>query len=202
MNVLYESDRLLVIDKPAGITTIPDRMGSDSVHGQLQRERNTKLWVVHRLDREVSGVLLFAKEPEAHRTLSMMFEQHLIRKKYEALTDGDAPAEPANRWQNLLLRGKKRSYESPHGKLAITEANYAGYEPSVRALRWFLTPLTGRNHQLRVHLAQHGYPIVGDLLYGNRRDWRPNEIALRAVELVMPEGEGLPALTVTAPGFV
>lgn len=200
MHVLYEDARLVAIDKPAGVPTIPDRFGSDSVHGQLERARGEKLWVVHRLDREVGGVLLFARDPETHRALSLAFERHQIDKTYAALTDG-APAFPpgaAFRWENRLLRGKKRAYPSPHGKVAVTDAIYEGPHPS--GLRWSLSPRTGRNHQLRVHLAQAGYPIVGDRLYGSARDW-PDGIALRAVRIAVAEGAGLGKLIVEAAAF-
>ena len=203
MRVLFESSQVVVVDKPAGITTIPDRTGSDSVHGMLERARGEKLWIVHRLDREVTGVLAFARDPAIHRYLSMAFESHAARKTYAARTGGSSPGDPGCkiRWENKLLRGKKRSYPSPHGKLAITEAVWDGGRSG--DLRWTLYPLTGRNHQLRVHLAQAGYPIHGDHLYGSDHPWKPGgdegTIALRAVRLQIPGGDGFSALDVAAP---
>jgi tRNA pseudouridine32 synthase/23S rRNA pseudouridine746 synthase len=196
--VIRETQRILAVDKPAGVPTIPDRFGSDSLHAQLQRDRNERLWVVHRLDREVSGVLVFARDAATHRALSMAFEEHRITKRYEALTEGQCADDATFRWENKLLRGKKRSYETPHGKTAITEAVCTAHRGDL--LVWRLTPLTGRNHQLRVHLSQHGYPIVGDALYGSTRAWSAG-IALRAVQIELPAIDDQPAETIVASGL-
>ena len=191
IHVLYESASIVIVDKPAGVPTIPDRFGSDCVQAVLARERSERLWVVHRLDREVSGVLVFARTAEAHRTLSMAFEDHTVHKTYEALTDGTHAAGD-HRFENKLLRGKKRAYVSPHGKPAITLATCLG--PSSQGLRWRLHPVTGRNHQLRVHLAGVGCPIRGDVLYGAVGTW-PDGIALRAVAIDLPTLADEPART-------
>jgi 23S rRNA-/tRNA-specific pseudouridylate synthase len=190
--ILLETPRLLVVDKPPGEPVIPDRHGSDSLHGRLERERGERLGVVHRLDREVTGALLFARDAAAHRALSMAFERHLVEKHYVAITEGSAEVGSTFRWEDRLLRGKKRSYASPHGKLAITLATVTG-----AGLTWALRPLTGRNHQLRVHLSRAGFPIRGDGLYGATSPW-PAGIALRAARLVVPALEGLEALDVSA----
>src|SRR5262249_37266290 len=84
-------------------------------------------------------------------------------------------------WKSKLLRGKKRAYESPAGKLAETRALYTGSRPA--GALWELHPKTGRPHQLRVHLAQHGFPILGDVLYGAKQPRDGGGIALRAVRL-------------------
>jgi tRNA pseudouridine32 synthase / 23S rRNA pseudouridine746 synthase len=193
--VLYESAAIVIIDKPAGVPTIPDRFGSDCVHAAVCRERGERLWVVHRLDREVTGVLVFARTAEAHRRLSMAFEHHDVHKTYEALSDGTYAA-GEHRFENKLLRGKKRAYVSPHGKVAITVATCLG--PSDQGLRWRLSPITGRNHQLRVHLAGVGCPIRGDVLYGATSTWSVG-VALRAVAIELPAVGDEPAGTHTAP---
>lgn len=196
IQILALHDDVVVIDKPAGIATIPERTGeAESVVEQLRRERGEPLWIVHRLDREVGGVLLFARTAEAHRALSMAFEKREVEKVYEALTEGAAAAGATFRWENLLLRGKKRAYESPHGKNAITEAEVIATGP----LRWRVRPLTGRNHQIRVHLSAAGFPIVGDALYGATTPW-PAGIALRAVKLTIPAIGDAPARVFEAPG--
>ena len=197
MNVLYESARFVAVDKPAHVPTIPDRFGSDSVREQLSALRGERLWVCHRLDRDVTGVLVFARDADAHRALSMAFERHEVDKRYEALTEGKPPSTVEHRWESLLMRGKKRSYISHLGKEAVTEATFLGVTP--RGLRWSLHPLTGRNHQLRVHLSQAGYRIVGDALYGATTEW-PDGIALRAVKLAVNLAD-IENLNVTAPGY-
>ncbi len=202
MHTLFESPELLAIDKPAGVPTIPDRFGSPSVYGQLQDLRGEKLWVVHRLDREVTGVLVFARNSQAHRALSLAFEHHQVVKRYEAWTTGEPPTDgQAFRWESLLLRGKKRSYVHPAGKQAITDAQFVGVTTDGR-LRFALSPQTGRNHQLRVHLASAGYVICGDALYGSTVPWRAAEIALRAVSLRVQAGAlGPTDLTIEAPSL-
>ena len=196
ISILAEHPDVLVVDKPAGQATIPERTGeAESVVDALRRERGEALWVVHRLDREVSGVLLFARTADAHRALSIAFEKRGVDKTYEALTEGTASRGATFRWENLLLRGKKRAYVSPHGKSAITEAEVIGVGP----LRWRVRPLTGRNHQIRVHLAGAGFPILGDALYGSTTAWASG-IALRAVRLSIPAIGDAPARVFEAPG--
>jgi tRNA pseudouridine32 synthase/23S rRNA pseudouridine746 synthase len=196
MQVLFEDDRVVVVDKPPGVATIPDRTGSDSVHAQLQALRGERLWVVHRLDREVTGILVFARSAPVHREISMAFEEHKVKKTYSAITDGFPPGPIGHmmHWQDKLLRGKKRSYPSPHGKDAVTDAVFEGQ--NVQGLHWTVLPRTGRNHQIRVHLSQSGYPIVGDALYGSETPW-PAGIALRAIGLRCIEA----GLDLRCPGF-
>lgn len=196
--VIRETAHWVAVDKPAGLPTIPDRFGSDSVHAQLQRDRDERLWVVHRLDREVTGILVFARDAETHRALSIAFEEHRIHKTYEALTEGSAAPGATFRWENKLLRGKKRSYVTPHGKPSITEAVCVARVG--KFLRWRLNPLTGRNHQLRVHLANAGFPIVGDALYGATAAWHAG-IALRAVQIELPMLGDQPEETIIAKGL-
>lgn len=185
MQIVLDRPDLIAIDKPAGTPTIPDRFGSDSVHDQLERKLGQQLWIVHRLDREVTGILVFARTAAAHRLLSSAFEQRRAHKTYEAWTSGPVPGpqEVEFLWQDKLLRGKKRSYPHVAGKEAITAARYLGPAPQVGLHRWLLEPRTGRNHQLRVHLSGRGWPIAGDQLYGSDVAWRESEIALRAVAL-------------------
>lgn len=192
MRVLFESSAVLAVDKPAGVTSIADRFGAPGLVDALQAERGERLWVVHRLDREVTGVIVFARTAAAHRALSLAVEGRAVAKRYEAWCEGDAAAGATFRWDSPLLRGKKRSYVHPAGKPALTLATCAG--PAAAGLvRIDLWPQTGRNHQLRVHLANAGLPIAGDILYGAEAAWRPGEIALRAVELTIPAGVVGPA---------
>ena len=186
--ILQQNSDFIAVDKPAGLPTIADRFGSDCVHAQLQAQTGERLWIVHRLDREVTGVLLFARTAAAHRALSMAFEGRQVAKTYEAWCEGPAPAWHTAHWENTLLRGKKRAYLHPIGKLAITDATFEGPAADGLSQRLLLRPLTGRSHQLRVHVAGVGLPVVGDGLYGANRPFRLAEIALRAVELRIAAG--------------
>lgn len=195
--ILIETDAWLAIDKPAGIASIADRQGVPGVIETLAAERGERLWIVHRLDREVGGILLVARTAAAHRALSMAFEHRIAVKTYQAITAGDAPP-GEHRWHDRLVHGKKRTFRADHGLEAITDATCFG--PDERGLRWALRPLTGRTHQLRVHLANAGFPIHGDTRYGATAQWDPG-IALRAVALHIPATGGLAALAITAPGL-
>lgn len=171
---------------------MPSRTGeSDSrpvVGLILQKNLGVQIYPVHRLDFEVSGVLLFAKNAEAHRFANHGFENHLFEKTYHALalqseiTDGQS-----FRWTDKLFRGKKRAFVADHGKEAETLALKVGtHSKNPQWELWQLKPITGRSHQLRVHMSLYRSPIVGDELYGSKENWPEAGIALRAVELKIP----------------
>ena len=175
--ILYSSNRFVVPDKPAGWLSVPSRMGAADtrpcVGKVLEEALKVRLWPVHRLDLEVTGILLFAKDAEAHRLANHWFEHRLVGKTYEALSNGD-PAQASDQnltWRSTLLRGKKRAYESPHGKPSETTARFLKIInlDDGPALLWHLEPHTGRPHQLRYELSRHGFPILGDKLYGSER---------------------------------
>lgn len=187
--LVFANRDLLVVNKPAGWLSVPSRQGADDprpvVGLALQEQLGCRLWPVHRLDEEVSGLLLFARTAAAHRTLCAAFEDHVIEKTYHAQCQGLAPADaPMHRWvrwSSTLLRGKKRAYVHPAGKSAITDVWLQTEDAS--GLHFFLRPRTGRGHQLRVELARRGCPIVGDTLYGAGAREGTSGIALRAVSL-------------------
>jgi tRNA pseudouridine32 synthase/23S rRNA pseudouridine746 synthase len=129
---------------------------------------------------------MLAKTEDAHREANRWFEEKLIHKTYEALSEIKLPPEKKSYlWKSNILKGKKRAYVSPVGKLAVTQAEYEGTakfkEQTVG--KWKLSPLTGRSHQLRFEMAQQGFPILGDSLYGATLPFEKDGIALRAVAL-------------------
>lgn len=204
--VVFRSKALVAADKPAGMLTVPSRMGAEDARPcfgrELEKALGCRLWPVHRLDVDVSGLVVFALDAEAHRIAGELFEERQVRKTYAAVTDIGLAALPGGgrfpvdfRWENRLFRGKKRSFVANHGNTAITVAQCLGYEKGSvgpdRLLRWRLFPETGRPHQLRVHLSLAGFPIVGDVLYGSQRKWGTGlqGMALRAVALeILDEG--------------
>jgi tRNA pseudouridine32 synthase / 23S rRNA pseudouridine746 synthase len=226
--VIYQNERIVAVDKPGGMLTTPSRLGAadprPTLGRLLEQQLGARLWPVHRLDLEVTGLVLFAKDADAHRLASAAFEERRVHKRYEALCEGamEPPATVGGTftWQSLLVRGKRRSFEAPHGKQAITHARLLGLvaagpwlppgaaDEGAPLLHFLLEPETGRAHQLRVHLARAGCPVLGDALYGARRPFRePGTVALRSVALEIGDpgdraGLGLAeGVTLAIPGF-
>ncbi|MBU6374463.1 MAG: RluA family pseudouridine synthase [Bdellovibrionales bacterium] len=176
-SILFEDDWLIVVDKPPGIPTQPtlDEARANlyaKVHTFLkERERNPKayLGLHHRLDRDTSGVILFTKHQEANKGVSEMFTQHLAQKEYRALVTGPwKEAAAGSSWEvrNYLKRapGKASFFQSVRSGGDWAHTTFEG-PVDHEVICW---PRTGRTHQIRVHLSEAGYPIVGDPLYEAR----------------------------------
>lgn len=169
LSVLYEDERLLVVDKPAGVLSHPtDKIARNSVTKILEAQfPGGRFLLAHRLDRETSGVLALTKDSEAARLLQEQFERRDTAKEYFALVHG----RPS--WKETVADFplekeagdvKVRQIVSPSGDPAVTEFSLLSSSGSVSLVR--CRPKTGRLHQLRVHLSHLGHPILGDLLYG------------------------------------
>ena len=217
--IIYEDDALLVFDKPSGLLVAPDRW--DKQRENLMALVHAKLGHgvanVHRLDADTSGVLLCTKTKAALDFLSGQFQAKIAEKVYHALVVGAAA--PDEFTVELALRGDE-------GRPGLMRAVKKGGKPSVtrfRVLERFASfswlecrPLTGRTHQLRVHLAACGLPILNDAFYGNdtrlllsglkrgykgRRNERPliSRLALHASELTVTHPETRERMTLRAP---
>jgi RluA family pseudouridine synthase len=207
-SLVYEDENIAAVDKSSGIAVSPARW-------DLSRERLDKLvaeflglqkiYTVHRIDRETSGLVVFAKNSETHKTLSMAFENREIKKRYIAAVHGrpswretvcDLALVPNGNKQHLTIIDKYR------GKKALTSFRLLGSAGNYSVLE--ALPETGRIHQIRVHLAALGHPVVCDELYGNakpvllsaiKRGWRGDpleerplisRLGLHAAELYIP----------------
>lgn len=166
---LYADAALLAVDKPAGLLSVPGRGESnrDCVASRVQAEVADAL-VVHRLDQATSGVMLFGRGAAVQRALSIAFAERRVGKRYEAVVHGNVPSDAgeidlplATDWPNRPLQKVDRD----HGKPSLTRWRVLSRDAAAETTRLQLEPVTGRSHQLRVHLAAIGHAIVGDTLY-------------------------------------
>jgi len=165
--VLHRDAALLVVEKQAGLLSVPGRVagGEDCLLARLMR-RDGAVRLVHRLDRDTSGVMVFARSAAAQRDLGRQFERREVAKRYVARLAGLPPA--AGRLDLPLAadwpRRPAQTVCFAAGRAARTRWRVLGLEPG--GARVALAPETGRSHQLRVHMAALGHPILGDPLYG------------------------------------
>lgn len=169
LDLIYQDDCLLVVNKPAGLLAVPGRGPDkqDCLFSRLQQEFPDAL-VVHRLDMSTSGLMIFARVAEMQRRLSLMFQEREVEKRYMAVVAGTLEAETGEvnlpivaDWPNRPLQ----KIDTVLGKPSLTR--YRTLEFTAGTTRVELEPFTGRTHQLRLHMAAIGHPILGDALYGN-----------------------------------
>ena len=183
---MLEDDTVIVINKPAGLLVLPDRFDKTLINlYELLKETFGTIFVVHRIDRETSGVVLFAKTAEAHVFLNTAFERRQVEKIYRAIVIGSPNADSGCIDLSIAENEhgvRKMRIDTKNGKEAITDykviEKFNGYA-LVEA-----KPHTGRTHQIRVHLSAIGLPILADRLYSNsgwfflssiKRNYKSNE---------------------------
>jgi tRNA pseudouridine32 synthase / 23S rRNA pseudouridine746 synthase len=167
LQVLFEDSRLIAVDKPAGQAVIPGRgLEEEPLVEQVARRLGGKAFVVHRLDRDASGLTLFAKDAATHRELCLLFETRRMGKTYLAAVLGRVEADGRVE-QPLRLFGSGRMGVAAGGKPSRTSYRVRARGPHASLLE--VSPETGRRHQIRVHLHSLGHPVLGDALYGRPR---------------------------------
>ncbi|MBW8076627.1 MAG: RNA pseudouridine synthase [Gallionella sp.] len=171
LDLVYRDEGLLVLNKPAGLLAVPGRGTdkSDSLATRVQAEFPDAL-VVHRLDMATSGLMLFARGAQMQRQLSAMFRERGVEKRYVAVvagelehTTGEIALPLGSDWPNR----PRQKVDMVEGKPSLTRYRLLAYDSGTHTSRVELEPVTGRTHQLRVHLTTLGHPILGDALYGD-----------------------------------
>jgi 23S rRNA-/tRNA-specific pseudouridylate synthase len=215
VNILYQDPRVVAVDKPVGLSAIPERDRTvESLLSLLEKQSGQKLFLVHRIDKDVSGVMLFAKTAEAHRHLNLQFDRRGIHKTYLALVHGhvvkdqdtiDSPLREfgSGRMGVDFKRGKPSVTEyRVKERLGVAAASAGGATdapapasggPLGRGYSLLeVSPRTGRRHQIRAHLYSIGHPIVGDRRYGDvkvQSEYPRLMLHAASIEFVLPGGE-------------
>jgi len=215
LDLVYCDESLLVANKPAGLLSVPGRGmdKSDSMATRVQKEFPYAL-SVHRLDMGTSGLLVFALNADMHQRLSRLFRERAVKKHYQAIVSGRITASAgeidlplAADWPNR----PRQKVDLPRGKPSLTrycllqhisrpvDVTNLHDEPDLVASRVELEPVTGRTHQLRVHMAAIGHPVVGDRLYGEKTFTERLLLHARELHFVHPLNQALLSLTSPVP---
>jgi RluA family pseudouridine synthase len=170
MKIIDEDKHLLVVDKPAGLSVLPDGWEKNSEYlVKMLQEQYGKIFIVHRLDKITSGVMVFARDAEIHRALNIQFENHEAQKTYHAILEGNP------KWEEKVAKHPLRANVGHKHRTMVDDRNGKPSETRFRVMKRYqesalveAKPMTGRTHQIRVHAYALGHPLVEDLLYGAR----------------------------------
>ena len=189
LDVIYCDNHILVINKPAGILIQRDKTGDPSlleyaksyIKDKYNKPGNVYLGLVHRLDRPVSGVVVFARTSKAASRLSRQFKERTTEKTYTAIVEGEIPA--AGGFEDSIGRRGVTSYIAKDGEGSPADLHFSrlSYKDGFSLVRIRLG--TGRHHQIRVQFASRGYPILGDFRYGSSLKFGDRAIALHSSSL-------------------
>lgn len=172
IQVVFVDDAIVVLDKPPALLSVPGRGPDkqDCLSARVQR-RYADALTVHRLDMATSGLIVMARGALAQRTLSDAFANRMVLKRYEAVVHGRVPFDTIG-WQTIDLpiavdwpNRPRRTIDRISGKASVTRLQVSHYDSTENVTHVVLEPLTGRTHQLRVHMQAIGHPILGDPLY-------------------------------------
>jgi RluA family pseudouridine synthase len=202
MDILHFDEQVIVLNKPAGLSVLPDgwepeapylkKMLEDkNIHPSTparsalpERASSGRIWVVHRLDKVTSGVMVFARSAEAHRELNRQFERHEVEKVYHAIVEGNPV------WEEKVCKmplrtdvGHKHRTAIDHKRGKPAETHFTVLKRGQAGALLEARPLTGRTHQIRAHLSALGHPLIGDVLYSAKETDRIARPALHALSL-------------------
>lgn len=206
--ILHLSEHVIVVDKPSGLLSVPGRGAGkeDCLSRRVQAEFPDAL-IVHRLDMGTSGIVVMGRGAKAQRELSVMFEERRVRKRYQAVVEGHWNAAPTGEidlpitvdWPNR----PKQKVNHSMGRPSLTRYRVLDTDTSRAISRLELDPITGRSHQLRVHMEAMGHPILGDDFYGTPASCaKADRLMLHACEIELSDpGTGRPLRVECPPPF-
>jgi len=168
MHIIHIDDHVIILNKPAGLPVLPDGWEKDSEYlVKMLEEKYDKIFIVHRLDKITSGVMVFARDAETHRALNMQFEKHEAQKVYHAIVEGNP------KWDEKVTKFPLHANVGHKHRTIVDDKNGKPSETRFGVLKRYQSaawvealPRTGRTHQIRVHASALGHPLLGDILYG------------------------------------
>ena len=201
LNILYEDNHIIAVYKPSGVLAQGDETGEESlldlvkkyIKEKRKKPGNVFLGLVHRLDRPVSGIIIFAKTSKGASRLSEQFRNHEVEKTYHAVVSGKMDRKKGVIFSHLMKDEDKNKVfvrQSASRDTKESELSHAVVESNTKFSLLKVKPLTGRSHQIRAQLSSVGHPIVGDIKYGAKESLPDNSIMLSATGLTFKKATG------------